>query len=124
MKCLTCHRASKPLFTSYFCEWCDGEVDTIVDRGFIVYIPEDLAAGSSTFIFRCQSGAETWRAIKNLEKYPVREVYTPCKIRWMMSKGTMKAVELADRVFEIYPDHRFPYAENRAYLNLPKHGPK
>ena len=116
MKCSKCHRPCKPLFTTLVCDWCDGHLNTAVDRGFIVYLPDKIGSGNLNFIFRNRTDAAIWRSVKGLQAHAIREVLAPCTIRWMKSKGSMEEVELADRAFEIFADHRFPFAENRAYL--------
>lgn len=116
--CPVCGRAATPLFFSAACDWCDGLVSVPFDHGWVVW--RGRPPGASEYVFRTPADAERWRVVQSLEGCPVREVLSEVPFRWRNSSGNVKDIELADRLIEIYPDHRFPAAPNRAFLAGPE----
>lgn len=110
MRCPTCHRATTPLFTSRACDYCDGVVDfTAFDRGWVVY------GGDPTerhYVFAERAQAQAWRAKKGRETHDILEVISEDGFTW---RGTPDGL-VADRVYYVYPDHRFEPASDRAFL--------
>ncbi len=46
----------------------------------------------------------------------IREVLAHQEIPWQVSRGSIRDLELASRLYEIYPDHRFEPKPYRAFL--------
>jgi hypothetical protein len=116
MLCPVCERPTTPLFTSVACDWCDGLVPYEVDRGFIVLVEDRIATGRQSYVFRTMTDAAIWRSARGLQSYPIQEVHSLAPIQWTRSRGTIENVEMADRPFEVFADHRFPDAPYRAFL--------
>lgn len=114
MRCSVCGRSTTPLFYSAACDWCDGLVSAELDRGYIVW--RGRPPGASEYVFRTRGDAARWIEARELTDCPVREVLSEYPFRWRPSTGTIRDIELADRLFEIYPDRRFPPAPHRAFL--------
>jgi hypothetical protein len=112
--CRVCGRATTPLFYSAACDWCDGLASVALDRGFVVW--RDRGPGASEYVFRTRADAERWISVRSLDGFPVREVLSEHGFRWRASTGSVRDLELADRLFEIYLDRRFPPAPHRAFL--------
>ena len=60
--------------------------------------------------------AERWRELNGLFDAEIREVRGDKPFRWQPSRGTVRGIILADRLFEICPDHKFEPRPNRAFL--------
>ena len=118
MRCPACKRSMTALFTSYACDWCDGLKKPIpVARGWVIW-----RAGSSTsveerecYVFPTPQMAEYYRSVTNVEG-DVRQVLSEMPIRWSDGKGNIKNLRLAERLYTIYPDHRFEPGPYRAFL--------
>ena len=95
------------------CDRCDGGAE-VQEFGWIVW--RGRPPGASEFVFRSPEDAKRWRDANRLSHYPIRRVSTEAKIHWRQSTGSLKQIELADRLFEIYPTVRYPPADNRAHL--------
>jgi hypothetical protein len=54
-------------------------------------------------VFKTRPDAERWRSAAGLDRFPIREVRIPQQIRWRMSTGSVRDIELADRLYKIYP---------------------
>lgn len=104
------------LFLSYVCDYCDGlkEDHVAYDVGYVVWRPRPTPAHE--YVFASREDAEKWRAIQGLGNYAVREVKTTSKFRWRKSTGSVKGLEMADRLIEIFPDRRHPPGPNRAFF--------
>jgi hypothetical protein len=106
----------RPLFVTVVCDWCDGLVDVSAPhRGFVVW--RNRPEGSSEYVFRTEADAARWRELQALSAYPIREVRSPSPFRWRRPSGTARGIELADHLYEIFPDHRFAPAPYRAFLH-------
>jgi hypothetical protein len=116
MNCSACHRPMRPLFISYVCDYCDGLHGEPVeyDHGFVVWRPRPTPA--QEYVFSTRRDAERWRTIQGLSGYDIREVLTATKFRWRKSTGSVKGLEMADRLIEIFPDRRHPPGPNRAFF--------
>lgn len=104
----------RALFYSWVCEHCEGLPEGDYDRGYVVW--RDRPPASEEYVFRTKEDAERWRAHKQYGEKPIRIVLSEQPFRWRMSNGTITDVELADHLFEIYPDHRFEPGPYRAFL--------
>lgn len=105
----------QPLFTSYFCPFCDSEDDVgqASNRGFIIW--RDRPPGSTEYVFKTREGAEEWRSIAGLQRFSVRPVLSATAFVWRLSSGTVKDIELAEGVYEVYRQQPRP-AERCVWL--------
>ena len=117
MQCPECHREMRLLLVSYACDYCDGlqSDKSKLNSGYIVYCPTSTP-GHKEYVFRTRADAERWRQIRQLEKFEVRRVVTSQDIPWQISRGSIQDLELSSRLWELYPDHRHPEGQFRAYL--------
>lgn len=115
MLCPTCNRPMRALFTSYACDYCDGLAEVDYHAGFVVHRGSVDFTGRPMYVFRTRTDAAVWRAANNLQSFPIREVLSEYAFHWRRSAGPID-VELADGVYELYPDHRFAPAPNRVFL--------
>jgi hypothetical protein len=105
------------LFVHYHCDHCDGLTSpSELHRGFILWSHQDYFPGREAYIFRNRESAERYRRAVRRHDWEIREVLCEREFSWHLGRGTVPDLELADRRFEIYPDHKFPPAPNRAYL--------
>jgi hypothetical protein len=104
MKCPACNGSMTLLFLSAVCEFCDSKpkVETAPDRGWITW--RSRPAGSCEYVFKTPGDAERWRDASGLTKFPIRSVLTSTPFRWRKSTGTVRDIELADRLFEVHPE--------------------
>lgn len=116
MRCPTCTREMLALFTSFVCDHCDGLGDSELHSGFIVFTGEELFDGRPVYVFRTRTDAALWRSANDLQHCPIEEVLAEHEFAWRATTGTLKGIELADRPYELFPDHRFAPAPNRAFL--------
>jgi hypothetical protein len=107
----------RPLFTSYACDYCDGLAEPEYDRGYIVLQGAHQLGNSPFYLFRTRTDAALWRSSQDLQDFPIVEVLTECNVRWRMTSGSLEGVELADRPFTIYWDHKFPPGPYRGFLS-------
>ena len=63
-----------------------------------------------------RTDAALWRAASNLSHCEIRKVLTEHKIRWQRSTGSLEELELAERPFQLYEDHRYVPEPYRAFL--------
>jgi hypothetical protein len=104
------------LFTSCVCEHCDTEPQGDFFRGWVVW-PEHPVGTVQTWVFRTLEDAQKWMRSRN--GGDVRAVLSPEPYTWTRSRGSLKDVILAERPFEVFPDHRFPPGQHRAFLAPP-----
>jgi hypothetical protein len=104
------------LFFSYVCDYCDGLKHDDVDyyRGFVVWRSKPIPARE--YVFSTRGDAEKWRAIQGLEDCDIREVLSTSKFRWRKSTGSVRGLEMADHLIEIYGDRQYPRGPHRAFL--------
>jgi len=118
MRCPACKRSMTALFTSYACDWCDGLKKPIpVARGWVIWRPgsNTSAEERECYVFPTPQMAEYYRSVTNVEG-DVRQVLSEMPIRWSDGKGNIKNLRLAERLYTIYPDHRFEPGPFRAFL--------
>jgi hypothetical protein len=113
MRCPHCHRPMLALFTSYVCEFCDDGPQGDFFRGWVVW-PEEPLGVVQTWVFRSADDARRW--LKSRADGSVRAVLSREPFNWTRARGALKDVVLAERPFEIYPDHRYPPGAHRAFL--------
>ncbi|MCC6874764.1 MAG: hypothetical protein IT378_10705 [Sandaracinaceae bacterium] len=102
------------LLFSMVCDYCEGHGLKIQGRGFVVWL--DRPPGSEQYVFKTRADAERWRRHQQVEGAPIRAVLTESTFRWRRSSGSITDVDLADHLFEIFPDHRFEPGPFRAFL--------
>jgi len=103
------------LFISYVCDYCEKPPSTEgMHRGWIVW--RNSPAGARDYVFPDRASAERWRALRGPADGEIRQVLCQSPFRWRHSAGAIKDIRLADRLYEIYPDHRFEPARDRAFL--------
>jgi len=118
VRCSECHREMTALFLSFVCDYCDGlRADPAPYQGFVVYRGPRDGHAREEYVFRSLRDAERWRKIQRLEGCEIRKVESSAEFRWRASTGTVRDLELADRLFEIFPDHRYAPAPNRAHVS-------
>jgi hypothetical protein len=103
------------LFTTCVCEHCDGAAEGDFFRGWVVW-PERPERGGTiqTWVFRTREDARKW--LRSRADGVVRPVLSREPFAWTRSRGAMKDIVLAERPFEIFPDHRHPPGTHRAFL--------
>ena len=115
MRCPACKRPMTALFTSFVCDWCDGLKKLApVARGWVVW----RSAGDDErecYVFPTPQMAEYYRTVTRVEG-EVRQVLSEQPIRWSDGKGNIKNLRLAERLYTVYPDHRFEPGPYRAFL--------
>jgi hypothetical protein len=68
------------------------------------------------YVFPNVAAADKWRQATGHGSWPIREVLSHHAFTWRQSAGSITDLELADKRYEIYPDHRFDPQPNRAFL--------
>jgi len=101
------------LFTSCVCEHCDGGPEGDYFRGWVVW-PEQAPPVVQTWVFRTRDDARKWLHARTDGE--IRAVLSREAFAWTRSRGQMKDVVLAERPFEVYPDHRHPPGSHKAFL--------
>lgn len=118
MKCEQCGNTMQQLFLSCVCDYCDNKPDLnsgqyhvgyVVWRGF-------LGPGFPHYVFANSQSAERWRRGQGQNAGDIRKVLSTEPFRWRPSRGTLRDIEFADHLFEIFPDHRYRQAPHRAFL--------
>lgn len=116
MKCGTCGNQMVQLFLSCVCDYCDSKPNLgdyhsgyVVWRGF-------LGPGFPHYVFSNRESAERWRRGQGQNAGDIRVVLSTEPFRWRPSRGTLRDIEFADHLFEIFPDHKFKAAPHRAFL--------
>jgi hypothetical protein len=105
----------RPLFISYACDHCDGLVDSFDFRGFIC-LRKTRTLPCEEYIFATRADAERWRELNGLFEAEIKEVRGDKPFRWQPSRGTIRGIIIADRLFEVFPDHKFESRPNRCFI--------
>lgn len=119
MKCDICQRDLRPLFRTYYCEYCDTkDSDTPPGTwysGWVCYRPE----GSRILnycVFPNRKDTEKWKAVNDIKDGEVREVYSETPFTFKKSSGILKGISIADSLYEVYPDHKYDPKPYRAFV--------
>jgi len=112
--CDICHRPVTLLFLSAVCDWCERSDLDGLDKGFVVW--RGTRSQESSYVFPTYEDAARWSKANGLDANPIFEVRSEEPFVWKASTGTLDELTLADRLYEIYPNRRFPKAANRAFL--------
>jgi len=102
------------LLLSSVCDRCEGASAPEPHRGYIVW--RARPNGSCEYVFKTVRDAEKWRAAAGLDAKPIRVVLSPEPFHWRQSTGSVRDIELADRLFEVYPDATHTPGPNRVHL--------
>ncbi|HET9955837.1 MAG TPA: hypothetical protein VFQ61_15105 [Polyangiaceae bacterium] len=103
-----------PLFFSCVCDYCENPRFDGFFRGYVVWRGR---AGESDYVFPTREYAERFQRARGLYQNEIRLVLSRDPFHFRKSTGTLKDLEFADRLFEIYPDHRFQPGPGRAFLS-------
>jgi hypothetical protein len=115
-RCPACKRHMTALFTSYVCDWCDGLKKPLpVARGWVVWRTVAEMAERECYVFPTPQMAEYYRSVTHVEG-EIRQVLSELPIRWSDGKGNIKNLRLAERLYTVYPDHKYEPGAFRAYL--------
>jgi len=115
LRCPQCGGDMILLFLSAVCDRCEASPSTDgFDRGYIVW--RGRPAGSCEYVFKTRADAERWRDASGLNRFPIRSVLSRTEFRWRRSTGSASDIELADRLFEIFPDDTHEPGPNRAFI--------
>jgi hypothetical protein len=103
------------LLVSYVCDYCERPPALEhLYRGWVVWRPD--RTGARDYVFPDRESAERWRSLRGPTDAEIRQVLCPQPFRWRQSAGSLRDIQLADRLYEIFPDHRFQPARDRAFL--------
>lgn len=116
MLCPRCESPMIPLFISFVCDYCERPNLAAMYRGYVVWRHSDGSRPHRQYVFATREAAERWQRIRGLVDAEVRDVLAREPFRWHQRRGLVKNLELADKLFEVYPDHRFKPGPNRAFL--------
>lgn len=114
MRCSRCDRPMLALFTSYVCDWCDGPPRGTFHKGWVAWDPT-APPPTTTLVFPDPASARRWMSDRS-PALEVRQVLSEAPFRWVPSRGTMRGIELADRAYQVFPDHRFPAQPGAVFL--------
>lgn len=118
MRCAVCGGEMTPLFFTMECERClspHARTTVRLERGYIVW--RSRPPGSSEYVFKSQQDAERWRTASGLDAFPIRAVLSRTPFRWRRSTGSVRDVELADKLFEIFPSDDPSASPSSAFLD-------
>lgn len=106
MNCGDCGGEMQPLFTGQYCPFCELKPPSASERfvGFIVF--RSRPPGSCEYVFRTLPDATKWRYHAGLERFPIRRVEASEPFTWRQSTGSVRDIELSDRLYEIYLEER------------------
>ena len=117
MLCSVCKAEMKPLFFSAYCPKC-GENPHTQESAYVGWIVwRSRPPGSCEYVFKTHDDCDRWRAAANLVQFPIRKVSSQQLFLWRKSTGSVPDIELADRLFEIFPDDSHGPGSNRAFLS-------
>lgn len=122
--CPDCGRAMTLLFVNYVCDYCDGKdgsEPTTGHRGWIVWKTSN-DPGRKEYVFKTRADAERWRSIRQLEGFDVVRIVTKDPIPWQISRGSIRDLELASRLYEIYPNHKYAEGQYKAHIDPDQSG--
>lgn len=115
MQCPVCGHSMIALFLSYVCDYCErSPAPERMHGGYVVW--SSTQAGERQYVFPTRAAAERWRELRGLQHCEVRRVLSAAPFKWRISTGSVKGLEFADHLFEIFPDHRFKPGPYRAYI--------
>lgn len=105
-----------PLLTRCVCDHCDGVTAPTYHHGYVVLHANNAFRDRPTYVFRTQTDASLWRSANSLQHLELREVLCETAFKWRYTTGTLKGIELADRVYYLFPDHQHPPGKDKICL--------
>jgi hypothetical protein len=81
--------------------------DDLDFRGFIV-LREGRDLPSEEYVFATRADAERWRELNGIFDAKIMVVGSTKPFRWQPSRGTVRGIILADRLFTVYPSDHVP----------------
>ncbi len=104
------------LFLTYVCDYCDGlkKPDKLY-RGWVLWQGTPGRQGRQVYVFPTRADAERYRMAAGLDPCEIREVVSEYEIRWHRSRGSIRDVELGERLATVFPDHRFEPGPYRVF---------
>lgn len=106
------------LFLTCACDYCDyGVPKEKLHRGFIVHLKTKLDVHEE-YVFRSRADVQRWATAAGREDEfnDIREVFSLMPFRWILSRGTLRDVVLADNMHEVFPNHKFEPLPHRVWL--------
>ena len=116
--CGACERPLTLNFNVWRCDHCDGcRVGVKLFRGWIIRDTySDHLAIIRTHVFDSKSTAEHVGHFRvGADTHEVREVVSETEFLWNTLGGSVPDLYVAHRGFYVYPDHRHPPSNDRAY---------
>src|SRR5204862_7456793 len=100
MRCPVCNRAMIALFSSYACDFCDGlRKPDLLFHGFVLWRGDPGPVGAQVYVFRTRADAERYRRSSgDSTSCEIREIVSEYEIRWQRSRGSIRDVELGERL--------------------------
>jgi hypothetical protein len=100
------------LFSTY-CTYCDDPCGRQYYVGYIV--PQKGGFPQFEYVWRTAYDAAVWRNIceKDLGVGPVLSLHP---FEWVAAQGRAKGLTMAENVYEVLTDHRFPDRKDYAFL--------
>jgi hypothetical protein len=105
----------RALFYSMVCDHCDGLVDSFDFRGFVV-LREGRTLPCEEFVLATRADATRWQELNGLFDGEIREVRCDKPFRWQPSRGTVRGIIVADRLYLIHLTNKFEPGPNKAFL--------
>jgi hypothetical protein len=116
MRCTDCERPLLALFYTMVCESCTAAPAGRFHVGYAVFEEAPADAVQLTYVWRTRYDAVRWRTIRGDEARPIHVVLSEYPFEWRDASGSAAGLTVGSQLCEIYPDHRFPPAENRAFV--------
>jgi hypothetical protein len=101
------------LFFSCVCEFCENPCFDGFHSGFVIWRGR---SGGKEYVFPTRRDAEHYQGVSDLLEFPIRSVLCREPFRFQKSRGSIADLELADQLYEVFPDHRFRWSRGRAFL--------
>lgn len=117
MRCTHCGRPMLALFTSYVCDWCERPPMAKLHGGWVAWDPS-APLPTTTLVFSRPEHAEKWSRDRD-GNHQVRRVLSEEPFQWVPSRGSMRDLELADKPYQVFRDHRYPPQPCAAFLAPP-----
>lgn len=115
MMCSTCKREMVSLFLHAKCDWCDfGPEPSQLHKGFIVE-PLGFQDGV-TYVFQTIEDAERWLTASGRENSCIQQVGGLTPFTWHNSRGTLKDVLLATKVYQVHATHKHVFSATAVHL--------
>ncbi len=117
MYCDQCGNKMVLLLLTVVCDTCEGRQSNAPElaRGYIVW--RSRPPGTAEYVFRTRHDAERWRAAAGLDRYPIRTVFSRVPFKWTLSTGSVRDIEWANRMFEVFPSEDHEPGPNRVFLD-------